>query len=123
MCCRQLYRNGTLDDQMVDLDLDALGLNGQMGGGMSAQGNPLQAFAAMMEAMAGRAGGRVGARARQPGKGSMTVRVLQVGELAMTPCICNCDLNAMLCFHKFSMRSCRHRSLKLSSSTIKAAQE
>lgn len=82
---------------MVDLDLDALGLNGQMGGGMSAQGNPLQAFAAMMEAMAGRAGGRAGARARQPGKGSMTVRVLLRGGLGTSAGIGSCDVNKILC--------------------------
>lgn len=74
LLCRDLYRKGLLEESRVELDLDSLGLNEQGGGGgMGTHGNPLQAFAAMMEAMSGRAGGR-GAGGRQQGKASMTVR-------------------------------------------------
>lgn len=68
--CRQLYREGQLDGSSLTLDLDALGLSGQ-GGGM-AHGNPMQAFAAIMEAMAGRQGPR-GMTGRQGGKVHLTV--------------------------------------------------
>lgn len=58
----------------MQLDLDALGLTGQgSGSGMSTHSNPLQAFAAMMEAMAGRAGNRTGMGPRQAGKNNMAV--------------------------------------------------
>jgi hypothetical protein len=93
---------------MVDLDLDALGVNNQMGGGMGTQGNPLQAFAAMMEAMAGRAGGRAGARARQPGKGNMTVRLgCSLGELAAPTYTLQLGSNSIQWLHLFIAKGFR----------------
>jgi hypothetical protein len=84
VACRQPYCDGQLDPSHVELDLDELGLSGQ-GGGM-APGNPMQAFAAIMEAMAGRAGPR-GMTGRQGGKVRLTV-----SNFAAVCCWCGCGV-------------------------------